>query len=166
MKSNMIPLILWQEGDRILCMKSARTMRCNIYMMERTTILSQMKLYKRAKLSTTTQTCSTCRANVKVNATSYFTMWQLVWPYTFNITTKNLKDSASTTYAPQQSKNPKNLSTMQYHCKFDAFFIKWRIGITSMCDTNFIWELLLSSPGISGSPAYFWCIVILWDSCN
>ena len=42
MKLIMTPSILWQ-GDRILCMKSARTMQCKICMVERITIDSGQK---------------------------------------------------------------------------------------------------------------------------
>ena len=41
MKTIMEPSIVW-KGDRILCMKSARTLQCKICMVERTTILKKM----------------------------------------------------------------------------------------------------------------------------
>ena len=41
MKTIMEPSIVW-KGNRILCMKSARTLQCKICMVERTTILKKM----------------------------------------------------------------------------------------------------------------------------
>ena len=44
--------------------------------------------------------------------------------------------------------NP-NLSTMQQYCEVDALFIKWRIGVASMCDAiHFNNSKFLQRPGV------------------
>ena len=60
MKTIMTPSILWQ-GDRILCMKSARTMRCKIFMIERTTILQQMKPDKQMVINDNSDLFNSCK---------------------------------------------------------------------------------------------------------
>ena len=60
MKLIMTPSILWQ-GDRTLCMKSARTMQCKICMVERITIMQQMKAEKRKVINDNSDIFSSCK---------------------------------------------------------------------------------------------------------
>ena len=60
MKSIMEPSIVW-KGNRILCMKSARTLQCKICMMERITILRQMDEDKTMVINDNPDIYSSCK---------------------------------------------------------------------------------------------------------
>ena len=56
----MVPTILWQ-GDRIRCMKSARTLQCKICMMERKEILSRFRNEKTKIMNDNSDIYSSCK---------------------------------------------------------------------------------------------------------
>ena len=62
MKKIMIPTILWQ-GDRIRCMKSSRTLQCNICMVERKEILSRFRTNRSDIINDNSDIFSSCKCN-------------------------------------------------------------------------------------------------------
>ena len=60
MKEIMVPSILWQ-GDRIMCMKSSRTLQCNICMVERNEILSRFRDNKSSIMNDNSDIFSSCK---------------------------------------------------------------------------------------------------------
>ena len=60
MKKIMEPKILWQ-GDRILCMKSSRTLRCKICMTERKEILKRFEKTKNQVINDNSDIFSSCK---------------------------------------------------------------------------------------------------------
>ena len=60
LKTIMTPSIIWQ-GDRIRCMKSARTARCKICMVERMEILHQIKTNKAQVINDNSDIFSSCK---------------------------------------------------------------------------------------------------------
>ena len=60
MKKIMVPSIIWQ-GDRIQCMKSSRTLRCNICMVERNELLSRFRNNKRDVINDNSDIFSSCK---------------------------------------------------------------------------------------------------------
>ncbi len=64
MKTIMTPSILW-NGDRILCMKSARTQQCKICMMERKQILLQLDTDKHKVINDNSDIFSSCKCGSK-----------------------------------------------------------------------------------------------------
>ena len=63
-KTIMKPSIIWQ-GDRIQCMKSARTMRCKICMIERLEILHQIKENKALVINNNSDIFSSCKCGAR-----------------------------------------------------------------------------------------------------
>ena len=60
MKVIMTPAILWQ-GDRIRCMKSCRTLQCNICMIERKEIMHRMKENRSKVINDNSDIFSSCK---------------------------------------------------------------------------------------------------------
>ena len=118
---------------RILCMKSARTMRCKIYMMERTTILSQMKTDKLKVINdNVSDLFNSCKCGSQFHKLLSNVTTTTLRTRSTQKKAKNHHRGAQNTNilkdSLQQHKHTNNLnpnmSTMQQHCEVDVIFIK------------------------------------------
>mmetsp|Transcript_19425 Transcript_19425/g.40981 ORF Transcript_19425/g.40981 Transcript_19425/m.40981 type:complete len:240 (-) Transcript_19425:181-900(-) len=61
MKEIMTPTIIWQQGNRIRCMKTSRTIQCKICMMERKEILHRFRTDKTKIINDNSDIFSSCK---------------------------------------------------------------------------------------------------------